>query len=71
MRILLGALMLATYSPPLGGQTDLSSWKVPAQGATEQHDGQHHFDFEIGTWKIHVKRLFHLLAGWKTWASGI
>jgi hypothetical protein len=56
MRIVLGALMLAMYSPPLGGQTDPSSSKLPAQGATEQHDGQHDFDFQIGagrfTWSV-------------------
>jgi hypothetical protein len=30
-------------------------------------DGQHGFDFEIGTWKIHLSRLQDRLAGSKTW----
>ena len=30
-------------------------------------DGQHDFDFEIGTWKIHLKRLVHPLTGSTTW----
>ncbi|HTC95580.1 MAG TPA: hypothetical protein VK699_19210 [Terriglobales bacterium] len=34
-----------------------------------QHDGQHDFDFEIGTWKIHLKRLDGRLVGSKTWVE--
>lgn len=36
------------------------------QTATE-HDGQHDFDFELGTWKIHLKKLQHPLTGSNTW----
>ncbi len=32
------------------------STRPPLQAATPR-DGQHDFDFEIGTWKIHLKRL--------------
>ena len=32
-------------------------------------DGQHDFDFEIGTWKTHLKRLLHPLTGSKTWVE--
>ncbi len=32
-------------------------------------DGQHDFDFEIGTWKIHLKRLQHPLTGSTTWVE--
>ncbi len=31
--------------------------------------GQHDFDFEIGTWKIHLKRLDGRLVGSKTWVE--
>jgi hypothetical protein len=30
-------------------------------------DGQHDFDFEIGIWKTHLRRLQHPLAGSTTW----
>ncbi len=30
-------------------------------------NGQHDFDFDIGTWKTHVKRLQHPLTGSSTW----
>ena len=32
-------------------------------------DGQHDFDFEIGTWKSHLSRLLHPLSGSTTWAE--
>src|SRR4030095_7644832 len=32
-------------------------------------DGQHDFDFEIGTWKTHVSRLLHPLTGSTTWVE--
>jgi hypothetical protein len=32
-------------------------------------DGQHDFDFEIGTWKIHLSRLQDRLAGSTTWVK--
>jgi hypothetical protein len=37
--------------------------------AAQQHDGQHDFDFEIGTWKIHLKRLQSRLTGSTTWVE--
>ena len=33
------------------------------------HDGQHDFDFEIGTWKTHLSRLLHPLSGSTTWVE--
>ena len=33
------------------------------------HDRQHDFDFNVGTWKIHVERLVHPLTGSKTWVT--
>ncbi len=32
-------------------------------------DGQHDFDFYIGTWKIHNRRLLHPLTGSNTWVE--
>jgi hypothetical protein len=40
-----------------------------AAQATSARDGQHDFDFEIGTWKTHLKRLMHPLTGSKTWVE--
>ncbi|MGP0097579.1 MAG: hypothetical protein ACLPHI_11125 [Terriglobales bacterium] len=35
----------------------------------EANNGQHDFDFEIGTWKSHGSRLIHPLTGSTTWAA--
>ena len=43
------------------------SSKSSASAAAEKRDGQRDFDFEIGSWKIHLKRLQQRLAGSKTW----
>ncbi|HEX3437564.1 MAG TPA: hypothetical protein VHT24_12410 [Pseudacidobacterium sp.] len=37
--------------------------------AATQHDGQHDFDFEVGSWKIHLKRLMHPLTGAHDWVE--
>src|SRR5262249_14991513 len=37
--------------------------------AAEKHDGQRDFDFELGSWKIHLKRLVHPLSGSNTWVE--
>jgi hypothetical protein len=39
------------------------------QEAATQGDGQHDFDFEIGNWTSHVKRLLHPLTGSTTWVE--
>ena len=40
-----------------------------AQGPGAKRDGQHDFDFEIGTWKIHLSRLQDRLADSTTWVK--
>jgi hypothetical protein len=38
-----------------------------AKNAPELRDGRHDFDFEIGSWKLHLKRLLHPLTSSTTW----
>jgi hypothetical protein len=47
-------------------QTD-SGAATAAPQATTERDGQHDFDFELGSWKIHLKRRLHPLTGSNTW----
>jgi len=43
--------------------------KTAPQGKPALRDGQHDFDFEIGTWKTHLRRLLHPLTGSTTWVE--
>jgi len=44
-----------------------------AAGARTNHaaarDGQHDFDFDLGTWRTHSSRLLHPLTGSPTWVE--
>lgn len=42
---------------------------LPAFAQTNQRDGQHDFDFEIGTWKTHLRRLVRPLTGSTIWVE--
>jgi hypothetical protein len=66
-----GALVLSAallmYSVSAHPQVDSNA---PVLKSTDRHrDGQHDFDFEIGTWRTHLKRLLHPLSGSKTWVE--
>jgi hypothetical protein len=37
--------------------------------AAAERDGQHDFDFEIGTWKLHLRRRLHPLTGSDAWTD--
>jgi hypothetical protein len=50
-------------------QANSTGERASAAGAQAARDGQHDFDFEIGTWKTHLKRLMHPLTGSKTWVE--
>jgi hypothetical protein len=41
----------------------------PESAAAQRRDGQHDFDFEIGVWKTHLKRLVHPLSGSNSWVE--
>jgi hypothetical protein len=52
---------------PLFPQTAPPTSEKGAQHAGAERDGQHDFDFDIGTWKTHTSRLQHPLSGSATW----
>jgi hypothetical protein len=61
-------LALVVYSHPAFSQKAKDSGAgKPSQSV--HADGQHDFDFEIGTWKTELKRLVKPLSGSTTWVS--
>jgi hypothetical protein len=59
------ACILAVILQPVQG---LAQQNSDAQ-KTAERDGQHDFDFEIGTWKTHLSRRLHPLTGSATWVE--
>jgi hypothetical protein len=61
---LLCAFGILAQSIPLFAQT------APAPAESQRvHDGQHDFDFNIGTWNTHIMRLQNPLTGSKAWVE--
>jgi hypothetical protein len=50
-------------------QQNSDAAKTSVPHAPPERDGQHDFDFEIGTWKTHVSRLLHPLTGSTAWVD--
>ena len=67
--LLVGSLVV-TLQPSRGiAQQSSGAATTSAEQPLAQRDGQHDFDFELGTWKIHLKRLVHPLTGSTTWVE--
>jgi len=66
--LLLCSLIAALPSPHVSAQQDPDASKKAAP-TPAQRDGQHDFDFEIGTWKTHISRLQNPLTGSTTWVE--
>lgn len=66
LAIVLSLASLATdaWSLPPDNATSLGGMTAPAE-----HDGQHDFDFLMGSWRMHLKRLLHPLTGSTTWVE--
>jgi hypothetical protein len=62
-------LVIVLQSLPGRAQQDSNASKAGLQKTTLERDGQHDFDFEVGTWKIHLSRLLHPLTGSNTWVD--
>lgn len=59
---------LAVAFPPVGASAQASS-NAPAAAPASERDGQHDFDFEIGTWQTRLRRLVRPLTGSTTWVE--
>ncbi len=64
--VTLSVFLFANVAAVIQAQTPAVPATAPVPA---QHDGQHDFDFEIGTWKTHLKVLHHPLKGAATWVE--
>jgi hypothetical protein len=60
--------MVAGLLLALGPSAARAQSAAPAQPAGS-HDGQRDFDFELGAWRTHLKRLLHPLSGSSEWVE--
>jgi len=67
--ILLSSFIFVSHSTHLTAQSDSTAPKPAAQSGADKRDGQHDFDFEGGSWKIHLKRLLHPMTGSNSWVE--
>ena len=59
--------ILVVIVQPLHGRAQQNSEASTNSLQRTRRDGQHDFDFEIGTWKTHLRRLVHPLTGSTSW----
>jgi hypothetical protein len=62
-------ILFAISDAPALAQTIPATPGKAAQPIASAQDGQHDFDFEIGTWKTHLRRLVHPLTGSTHWVE--
>jgi len=65
----LGTLLAVANAPVLAQSTPATTAQAVQSGTAAGRDGQHDFDFEIGTWKTHLRRLVHPLTRSSHWVE--
>ena len=64
--VLTGLALLSLHAPHAVFAAEAAAGKPPS---AEARNGQHDFDFEIGTWKTHLKRRVQPLSGSDEWTE--
>ncbi len=67
--ILLICIMVVILQPHAYAQKKSNASETNTQHSPTKRDGQHDFDFEIGTWKTHLSRRLRPLTGSTTWVE--
>lgn len=65
--LLLRVVFFAVCACPAFAQTTPAS--ADSSQASAERDGQHDFDFELGSWHIHLKRRLNPMTGSNTWVE--
>lgn len=67
--LLLCGAIVALQTQQSFAQSSSDASKTNSQQTIKERDGQNDFDFEIGTWKTHLKRLLNPLTGSTKWVE--
>jgi hypothetical protein len=67
--LLLSGLGVSLQPLPGLAQQNAGAQRTSVPSTRTERDGQHDFDFEIGSWKVHNSRLLHPLTGDTTWSE--
>lgn len=67
--VLVGAVVFASYSAHVLAKKNSDKAKLEAQKLGAERDGQRDFDFLVGSWKFHLKRLKQRLVGSTEWVE--
>lgn len=67
--LLLWGLVVALHTVPVRAQSNPGATGTSDRQTPATRDGQHDFDFEIGTWTTRLSRLQHPLSGSTTWVE--
>lgn len=65
----MAAMMATIAAPDVLAEENARVSGAKEQQTPQQRDGQHDFDFEIGTWHTQLSRLVNALSGSTTWAK--
>jgi hypothetical protein len=67
--VVLSTLMVAVYPSQGLAQADSATAKPEARHTDAPRDGQHDFDFEFGSWDVHLRHLLRPLTGSDAWGE--
>jgi hypothetical protein len=59
----------AEWDQPQPGRVSTQPPGTPPLAPSAARDGQHDFDFDFGSWKMHIRRLVHPLSGSTEWTE--
>lgn len=68
-RVAAGTAVLLSFAIALSVPTVASAQQAGKTSQPAQRDGSHDFDFDLGTWKTHLRRLIHPLTGSTAWVE--
>ena len=65
--LLPSALTLTLCAAAIAARANSDEATAGPRETAKERDGQHDFDWDIGTWRVHMRRLLHPLTGSTTW----